>query len=405
MVQQGQVFKLKTKGADGKPLWAYRYRLQGRGSCRRQVGGFASRTEAQRALRKTLDRLRPGGRAATLTLIEFVEEYLQAHPGQPVTVSKLRWLLGKATAALGDVRLIELTPEQVCKWRMTIPEGHRYEATQALRQVLNRAVAWELLDYNPAKRGVPNPLRRSLEKRPFDSWAEIEAVAAHLGPVYGPMIVFAAATGLRPAELFALEHRDLDLDEGAVYVRRAYANGRVWHVKTRRSMRGVPLQGMALQALRRLPANPKTPLVFPNARGGYIDLHNFRQRQWRPALVKAGIEPQRQPYDLRHTYATFALRAGLSAFALSRYMGTSLAMIDLHYGHLASDGREHAVALLDALAREKLVDAGWTPPSAPANPHGDKLRATRRRSKTHRRGRSVDVARTSRRRRPEERRR
>jgi len=53
MVQQGQVIKLKTKGADSKPLWAYRYRLQGRGSGRRQVGGFASRTEAQRELRKT----------------------------------------------------------------------------------------------------------------------------------------------------------------------------------------------------------------------------------------------------------------------------------------------------------------------------------------------------------------
>jgi hypothetical protein len=34
-----------------------------------------------------------------------------------VTVAKLRWLLGKATAALGDVRLIDLTPEQVCTWR------------------------------------------------------------------------------------------------------------------------------------------------------------------------------------------------------------------------------------------------------------------------------------------------
>ncbi len=52
MVQQGQVFKLKTTGPDGKPLWAYRYRLQGRGSSRRQVGGFASQAEAERALRK-----------------------------------------------------------------------------------------------------------------------------------------------------------------------------------------------------------------------------------------------------------------------------------------------------------------------------------------------------------------
>jgi hypothetical protein len=38
-------------------------------------------------------------------------------------------------------------------------------------------------------------------------------------------------------------------------------------------------------------------------------------------------------------------------------MGTSLAMIDLHYGHLALDGREHAVALLDALAAD---ETAWT---------------------------------------------
>jgi hypothetical protein len=29
MIQQGQVFKLKTKGPNGQPLWAYRYRLEG----------------------------------------------------------------------------------------------------------------------------------------------------------------------------------------------------------------------------------------------------------------------------------------------------------------------------------------------------------------------------------------
>ncbi len=32
MIQQGQVFKLKAKGPEGQPLWAYRYRLDGRGS-------------------------------------------------------------------------------------------------------------------------------------------------------------------------------------------------------------------------------------------------------------------------------------------------------------------------------------------------------------------------------------
>src|SRR4029077_566831 len=41
-------------------------------------------------------------------------------------------------------------------------------------------------------------------------------------------------------------------------------------------------------------------------------------------------------------YATFALRAGVSVFAVSRFMGSSIAMIDYHYGHLARDSREHA---------------------------------------------------------------
>ena len=180
MIQQGQVFKLKARCADGEPLWAYRYRVAGRGSARRQVGGFSSRAEAQRALQNKLARLLPGRRAATLTLGEWVEEYLDAHQGERVTVAKLRWLLGKATAGLGEVRLAELSPEQVCAWRLTVPEGHRFEATQALRQVLNRAVAWKLIDDNPAKH-VPNPGRRCREQRPFESWQQIRSLATGSG--------------------------------------------------------------------------------------------------------------------------------------------------------------------------------------------------------------------------------
>jgi hypothetical protein len=98
MIQQGQVFKLRTKGSDGQPLWAYRYRVEGRGSGRPQVGGFATRAEAEKALRKVLDRLGPGGGRGTITLAEFVDEYLAMHQAAPVTIAKLRWLLGKATA-------------------------------------------------------------------------------------------------------------------------------------------------------------------------------------------------------------------------------------------------------------------------------------------------------------------
>jgi hypothetical protein len=141
------------------------------------------------------------------------------------------------------------------------------------------------------------------------------------------MMVFAAATGLRPSELFALEHRDIDCGLGVVYVRRAFANGRLKNTKTRLSTRAVPRQAIALEALDRLPAS-ENQILFPNSRGGHIDFRSFGRRHWKPAQVAAGIEPLRHLYDPRHTYATFALRAGVSVFAVSRFMGSSIAMID-----------------------------------------------------------------------------
>src|SRR5215204_3663694 len=364
MAQQGQVFPLAGHGQDAM-RWAYRYRLGRRGSRRVQSGGFASEQAAAEALERTLERMRrEQGLVETPTLVEFVDVYLAQHEGEPETVEKLRWLLAKAVRVFGERGLSQLRSPAIAAWRMTIPAGHRFEATQALRQVVARAVNWGLLDVNPAKLGVENPQRRYTEKRPFESWDELHTLADTMGPRHGPMVLFAAATGLRPGEWLALEHRDVDRDAQVVYVRRTLRNGRIKPPKTKASVRAVPLQESALAALAALPANPDCPLLFPSAGGGYVDLHNFRNRNWKPAQKAAGIEPRRRVYDLRHTFATFALRAGISTFDLSRYMGTSLAMIDRHYGHLARDGREHAIRLLDTYrAVEPLdvhaVDARW----------------------------------------------
>jgi hypothetical protein len=127
----------------------------------------------------------------------------------------------------------------------------------------------------------------------------------------------------------------------------------------------VPLQAIALEALDQLPLREDSPLLFPNTRGGHLDFRNFNRRHWKPAQKSVGIEPLRDLYDLRHTYATFALRAGVPVFALSRFMGTSIAMIDLHYGHLAVDSHEHAVSLLDALALERPWTLGGRRPAGP----------------------------------------
>jgi integrase len=337
MSQQGQLIRLQKAGRDGKPLWAYRYRLGGRDSKRVQCGGFASEQDAAGALERELDRVRRERRVSrSLTLAELVDVYLAQHDVEEVTTEKLRWLLGKAVAVFGERPVGELRAEEVAAWRIGLAAGYRFDATQALRQVLARAVVWGMIDVNPAKLGVDNPSPRRREQRPFESWAELDTVAANLPTRHRPMVIFAAATGLRPAEWVALEWRDLDLAARVVYVHRSFTKGRLKCPKTEASRRAVPPQTIALEAIQHQSARGQGTLVFPAEKGGYLDLHNFRNRAWKPAQVAAGIEPLRRIYDLRHTFATFALRAGISTFDLSRYMGASLKMIDRHYGHLAA---------------------------------------------------------------------
>jgi integrase len=50
---------------------------------------------------------------------------------------------------------------------------------------------------------------------------------------------------------------------------------------------------------------------------------------------------------MRHTYAALALRSGQSTYEVARWMGTSIAMIDAHYGHLAADSLDAAIDKFD----------------------------------------------------------
>jgi integrase len=70
--------------------------------------------------------------------------------------------------------------------------------------------------------------------------AELDAVTASLSPRYAAMVIFAAATGLRPAEWLALEWRDIDLEARVVYLHRSFMKGRLKCPKTEAS-RAVPV--------------------------------------------------------------------------------------------------------------------------------------------------------------------
>jgi integrase len=186
--------------------------------------------------------------------------------------------------------------------------------------------------------------------------------------VFGPLVIVAAYTGLRPSEWTALEWKDIDRAEVVLRVERAYSYGLIKPPKTKGSRRRVPLPARTTEALETLPRRIDTRLVFPGPRGSYIDLRNWRKREWRPALEASGVwtpppkgqpvlVPCSRPYDLRHSYAAWSLAAGIPAHDLSRYMGSSLRMIDLTYGHLVRGSEEAARSRLDAFTHDAAAAA------------------------------------------------
>ena len=55
-------------------------------------------------------------------------------------------------------------------------------------------------------------------------------------------------------------------------------------------------------------------------------------------LLKNANGDTRTIYSLRHTYATFRLMNGVDSYVLSKNLGTSVKMIELHYGHTTNRG-------------------------------------------------------------------
>ncbi|MBV9805242.1 MAG: tyrosine-type recombinase/integrase [Solirubrobacterales bacterium] len=339
--QRGQVDRI----AAGK--WRLRwYDLDGK---RHAKQPFSSKSAAWKHFREHVEPLLTGGTPPRpeLTLSEFIALYLDRHAAdvRPRTIATLRERLGHAERRFGALPLHELEgmTDEIVAWRTRQPARIAHGRMSALRQCLAAAVRWGYMTRNPAVLAGRNrrPAPRTI--RAF-SMGELEAISVELSPQYRSVPLFAAATGLRPEEWQALERRDIDRAAGVLGVRRTISSGKVVELgKTSRSRRQVPLSPRALAALDALPARLGTPLLWPSPTGGLLCLDNWRSREWSPAVEAAGVRRPARIYDLRSTFASNALAAGVSAFELARIMGTSVAMIELHYGSLL-DGAAAGIA-------------------------------------------------------------
>jgi integrase len=320
---------------------------------RRRKAGFKSKSEA-RSWFENVERKRMRGEAVArppVTLREHVDRYLDIHAAtrDPNTIRVLRERLRRPVKTFGDQQLHELErmAAEIAEWQAKLPGRSRYGIMQALRQCLEAGVRWGDIERNPAKLVGANPPPPPRGVQTF-TIEEIDKIAVELGEVYGPMIRFAAATGMRPEEWCELERQDVDRKAGVVRVVRTHVEGRTKpYAKTSASVREVPLSARALEALDDVPPRLDTRLVFYGPRGRHVNLRNFRKREWHPALEAAGVA-KRRIYDLRSTFASQALAAGVSVFELARIMGTSVRMIERHYGALLQGSGEAIRGKLDA---------------------------------------------------------
>jgi integrase len=89
----------------------------------------------------------------------------------------------------------------------------------------------------------------------------------------------------------------------------------------------------------------------------WASLHAWRRDEWKPALESAGL-PYLVPYSMRHTFASFAIVAGVSLFYLARLMGSSVEQIDKTYGHMLPESERGLLDTFDASFGPLVAHAG-----------------------------------------------
>jgi integrase len=271
---------------------------------------------------------------------------VSSHEPRQVLTSQLN--SAKAKFGTVELRKLENKVPEIAAWRAGLPDGARRGCAQALRQCLEQAIAWGVIQRNPARLAGKNPQTKRTEVVPYTD-DELDRICAELGP-HAPIVRFAAATGMRPCEWIALERKDIRREERVILVERTFSRGELRRYgKTERSRRRVPLSQAALDALAATTPRLDSPLVFPAPRGGLIFLSAWRDREWRPALEAAGSN-HGTPYTLRHTAITNMIATGIGLYEIARYAGTSVKLIDQVYGHLLAGAELDAIAKLDAAA-------------------------------------------------------
>jgi len=163
----------------------------------------------------------------------------------------------------------------------------------------------------------------------------------------------AAATGMREGELFGLRWRDVDLKGKLIRICRQYTHGAmVEHGKTDAASRDIGIDGKLAAELSAWKLQQKAErreddsLVIATATGEALSASNFLSRDFRPALVRAGL-PRVNFHSLRHTAATILASSNIPPGTVHRILGhANFATTMKLYGGLTAEALDKAAGAL-----------------------------------------------------------
>lgn len=294
-----------------------------------------------------------GERARDLvTVVDACEAYLKQRPGAIAEGVFRRHVFSDPIA---KVKLDKLRRHHLREWRKRLEQApallsRNKEGKKRTKERAKSTVNRDMVPLRAAlgqvlKAGAPNTDAAWQEAlRPFkgaDKRRELyldKAERARLVDVASeearPFIKALCLLPLRPGALAALKVADFDKRTRTLTIGKD-KNGNPRQI----SMPGVFADFFADQAKGKHPAAP----LFARA-GGEAWNKDAWKYPIKAAVTEARVPTAASAYTLRHSVITDLIRARLPILTVAQLSGTSVAMIELHYGHLVRDDAEEALA-------------------------------------------------------------
>lgn len=244
---------------------------------------------------------------------------------------------------IGRLPLAKVTQKRIEEWRDALATGDKdrkglspaslNRTLTALKAALNYAVARRYVSAERAiEWGLVKPFKVDNRRDLFLDLAQRRALLQHATGGVRDLIEAVMLTGSRAGELTGAKRAQFDARTASM----------TFIGKT--GKRSVPLSPPAVALFKRLAQN-RLPAANLFTRD---DGKPWAPSDWdklvRDAATAAKLPPGVCLYTLRHSFITEAITGGLSPLDVARLVGTSLVMIDKHYGHLAQTATRERLA-------------------------------------------------------------